>query len=295
MVAAFCSYLGGSGWDNVEAPALDSSGAAVVTGITGSSDSPLNNAFQGTFPGENDVFLTKFTPNGQGPVFSTYFGGDRLEDIKGLVIANNSIFTGGMTMSSNLPVLQSLIKKNTSRILKSWNEINKTFKVDSEIRDDYKKFLENYLLSKKKILIITLTVIAFFTAIVVVFYFYIKGSISYKEIRRISSPDTIVDAVLVEVDGGATTSKGYHLYLVPKGSNNFQKDSEDFIADHVIDFDIRWRESNFLEIKYKQARIFHFSNFWHSDKIKNWSYVVELRLVPLTDSFSLSKSDRWIQ
>lgn len=112
------------------------------------------------------------------------------------------------------------------------------------------------------------------------------------EIKRITSPDSLVDAVLLETNAGATTSLGYNLYIVPRGKKS-QIGYEQFIADHIIDLEINWKEIQFLEIKYKQARIFKFTNFWHSEKVRNWSYVVELRLVPLIDTFSLSERDRW--
>ncbi len=111
--------------------------------------------------------------------------------------------------------------------------------------------------------------------------------------KRISSPDSVVDAILIERLGDATTSNSYHLYIVPIGKN-YQTGYEKFIADHVRDLDIFWKENNFLVIQYKEARIFKFTNFWHSDSVNEWSYVVELRLKPLTDSFSLSEHDRWL-
>lgn len=107
MVVAFCSYLGGSGWDTIEAVTLDASGSAVVTGLTGSSDFPIMGGVQGTLAGESDVYIAKFTADGKGLVFSTYFGGSSTDDAKALVIANGSIYIGGYTMSSDFPVLNA--------------------------------------------------------------------------------------------------------------------------------------------------------------------------------------------
>ncbi len=120
------------------------------------------------------------------------------------------------------------------------------------------------------------------------------SKVSYEEIDRLTSPDSTVDAVLVRTNSGATTSFGYKLYIVPvKGKP--KEDYELFIADHVKDLRMKWREVKFLEISYKEARIFKFSNFWHSKDVKDFAYVVELRLVPLSDSFALSPRDRWVQ
>ena len=40
--------------------AVDSAGSAYVTGLTGSTDFPTANAFQGTNGGDVDAFVTKF-------------------------------------------------------------------------------------------------------------------------------------------------------------------------------------------------------------------------------------------
>ncbi|MCZ4305003.1 hypothetical protein O4G98_09665 [Zoogloeaceae bacterium G21618-S1] len=41
---------------------------------------------------------------------------------------------------------------------------------------------------------------------------------SKDEVTRLSAPDGKVDAVLIETNGGATTSFGYEVYLVPLGA-----------------------------------------------------------------------------
>ena len=146
-------------------------------------------------------------------------------------------------------------------------------------------------------LIISIILILILSSFVYMFFFFDmfpSKECSVTEVKRLSSPGSIVDAVLIETNSGATSSFVYKLYIVPK-NKKIQSGYELFIADHVNELDINWKELKFLEIMYKQARIFKYSNFWQSDKVQDWNYVVELRLVPLTDSFSLSKSDRWIQ
>lgn len=97
------------------------------------------------------------------------------------------------------------------------------------------------------------------------------------EISRIESPDGKVEAILVQNNGGATTSESYHLYLVPKGSK-FKNKQELFIADHVQNLKIKWLKEKQLQISYDEARIFHFSNFWQSKKVENLKYIVGLQL-----------------
>ena len=121
----------------------------------------------------------------------------------------------------------------------------------------------------------------------------IAGDSEFTELERIPSPDNMVEAVLVSSDAGATTSIGYHLFVVPTGQN-IESGYENLIADHVSEFKIFWCKNRLLEIHYKNARIFKFSNFWQTKNLENWSYVVELKLVPQEQDFSLTEQDRWL-
>lgn len=55
----YSTYLGGSGAEGAQGIAIDSSGAAYVTGVTASADFPMLNAFQKTFGGSSDIFVAK--------------------------------------------------------------------------------------------------------------------------------------------------------------------------------------------------------------------------------------------
>ncbi len=124
--------------------------------------------------------------------------------------------------------------------------------------------------------------------------FFGGGLCSYEEISRVKSPDSFVDAVLVQSNCGATTPYGYLLCIVPTGGK-YKKDEYLLNADHVDGLEIHWRQPKLLEIRYREARIFHFSNFWHTREVQDFAYVVELRLVPSSPTFSLSERDRWIK
>lgn len=117
------------------------------------------------------------------------------------------------------------------------------------------------------------------------FFVCCGGSVEREEIVRKKSPDSIVDAVLVRTDAGATTSYGYMLYIVPSGKKP-KVGNELLKADSLVNFTLNWTRPRFLEIRYEKGRIFCFTNFWHSKEIQNFEYIVELRLVPLTESFS---------
>jgi hypothetical protein len=60
----YVSYLGGSGGDSGTAIAVDSTGAAIVTGTTMSTDFGVVNPFQPNNFGQTDVFISKVSPDG---------------------------------------------------------------------------------------------------------------------------------------------------------------------------------------------------------------------------------------
>jgi uncharacterized protein (TIGR03437 family) len=84
----YSTYLGGNGYDNAYAIAVDSSGNAYVTGQTDSADFPVTNGAYQTIcdPDPNtykatcyssnvSAFVTKLNPSGTGLVYSTFLGG----------------------------------------------------------------------------------------------------------------------------------------------------------------------------------------------------------------------------
>lgn len=73
---AYSTYLGGSQFDQAGAIAVDATGAAYVTGQTGSTDFNTVNPYEGkTEDGALDVFVSKLTPAGNALAYSTYVGG----------------------------------------------------------------------------------------------------------------------------------------------------------------------------------------------------------------------------
>lgn len=102
-------------------------------------------------------------------------------------------------------------------------------------------------------------------------------TVSRTEVTRIKSPDSIADAVLIKVNAGATTSYAYEVYIIPTGGQPTQG-NEIFKADKINGLEIQWIQSKYLEIKYDDGRIFHFSNFWHSKDVDNFRYIVDIEL-----------------
>jgi hypothetical protein len=104
-----------------------------------------------------------------------------------------------------------------------------------------------------------------------------------EELWRVTSPDSRVDAVLVKAGGPATVGFSYKLFVVPKGAHPGNT-GELLLADHVSNLTAVWPKPGRLEIRYEEARIFSFSNFWQAKKLDNFKYIVELRLVPTGQS-----------
>jgi len=108
----YSTYLGGSLDDRGSAIAVDSSGAAYVTGNTNSTNYPILAAAQATNGGAPDAFVTKLSVNGAALAYSTYLGGAGSESVElGRSIAvdsANSAYVTGTTSSTNFPVSAAL-------------------------------------------------------------------------------------------------------------------------------------------------------------------------------------------
>jgi hypothetical protein len=72
----YSTYLGGSGGDLANGIAVDpTTGDALVTGQTNSTNFPTANPFQPTIQGFPDAFVARLRADGSALVFSTYLGG----------------------------------------------------------------------------------------------------------------------------------------------------------------------------------------------------------------------------
>jgi hypothetical protein len=108
----YATYLGGWHADYAGRIAVDSDGRAHVTGVTWSMNFPVVSAHQATIGGGySDVFVAALNQSGNGFVYSTYLGGNAMEndstqsmgpDIA--VTPAGDAYVTGMTMSPNFPV-----------------------------------------------------------------------------------------------------------------------------------------------------------------------------------------------
>ena len=97
------TFFGGALWDEALGITVASDNSCYITGFAGSSDFPLLNAFNSTYGGYGDAFITKFSSEGF-LLWSTYLGGsngDRGYDIA--VTSDGSCYVTGETSSSNFP------------------------------------------------------------------------------------------------------------------------------------------------------------------------------------------------
>jgi hypothetical protein len=114
-VLSYSTYLGGSRDDYGLGIAADpSTGDALVTGFTESTNFPTANALQPNSGGNQDAFVARLSADGSALVFSTYLGGSGYDF--GFAIALDPIggdvlVTGG-TFSRNFPTAHALQPNN---------------------------------------------------------------------------------------------------------------------------------------------------------------------------------------
>jgi hypothetical protein len=76
---------------------------------------------------------------------------------------------------------------------------------------------------------------------------------------------------------GATTGYSHHIYIVPTGQS-YEENEPVLTADKVASMRTEWEDPTTLKISYEYARIFHFTNFWHSKDVDNFEHIVQVRL-----------------
>src|SRR4026208_453972 len=104
-VLTYSTYLGGSGFDQGYAIAIDSLGNAYVTGATAAIDFPTTpGAFQPSSRG-GDAFVTKINPSGTALVYATYLNGASGNGIA--VDSNGNAYITGEAETTNFPTTPS--------------------------------------------------------------------------------------------------------------------------------------------------------------------------------------------
>ena len=100
----YSTYIGGITLEEGYDIAVDSTGAAFVTGWTFSPDFPVVGAYQGTLQGGYDAFITKLSPAGNSLIYSTYLGGSSSEYSSAIAIdPAGAAYVAGYTVSTDFP------------------------------------------------------------------------------------------------------------------------------------------------------------------------------------------------
>jgi hypothetical protein len=100
----YSTYLGGSGGDQAWGVAVDSAGSAYIAGYTTSTNFPTASPIQAANAGFQDAFVAKINAAGTALVYSTYLGGSRDEQARGIAIDElGNAYITGFTSSTNFP------------------------------------------------------------------------------------------------------------------------------------------------------------------------------------------------
>jgi uncharacterized protein (TIGR03437 family) len=98
----YSTYFGGGGSDAGYSVAIDASGAAYITGQTGSTNLPVQSPLQANNRGEEDAFVAKINAAGSAVVYATYLGGTKSDAGYGIAVdANGAAYVTGITASTD--------------------------------------------------------------------------------------------------------------------------------------------------------------------------------------------------
>jgi hypothetical protein len=113
-VLAFSTFLGGTGFNQASAVAVDSKGSAYVAGFTQSTDFPviagsLQTALKGA--ASFDAFVAKFSADGTKLVYSTFLGGSGDDEATGIAVDSaGDAYVTGSTSSTDFPVTAGAVQ-----------------------------------------------------------------------------------------------------------------------------------------------------------------------------------------
>ncbi len=111
---ASSSFLGGSGEDEIDGVAVDSSGNVFVVGTTSSVDLPVTpGSVQRTISGsQSHVFVAKLNASGTAILYLTYLGGSGLDHGNAIAVdTGGDAYVVGTTLSRDFPVTAAAVQR----------------------------------------------------------------------------------------------------------------------------------------------------------------------------------------
>jgi hypothetical protein len=113
----YSTLLGGTNGDIGQGIAVDGRGRAYVTGDTSSADFPTTpGAFDRTFNGFQDAFVTKLNAKGSALAYSTFLGGTDFDQSLGIAVREGRAYVTGQTESANFPTTRRAFDRTLDSI-----------------------------------------------------------------------------------------------------------------------------------------------------------------------------------
>lgn len=137
----YATYIGGNGTEMQKDLKVDSEGNVYIVGFTNSPNLPItNNAFQKNLTGIQNAFLVVLSPDGTNLVYSTYFGGSKVDRGWAIAIDDNGIaYVQGISNSQDLPVSDNAYQKTKDGINWSAGDPN-----DIDYQNSFDLFLSKF-------------------------------------------------------------------------------------------------------------------------------------------------------
>lgn len=106
----YSSYIGGELGENLNGVAIDAAGNLFLVGSAYSDQYPVTaGAFQPRNNGFQNGFVTKVAPTGDRLVYSTFIGGELVDELKAIAIDSaGNAYVGGATSSNNYPIRNAI-------------------------------------------------------------------------------------------------------------------------------------------------------------------------------------------
>jgi len=109
----YCTYLGTTSDEYGRCAIMNANSEAVVMGVCSSDDFPVvEGCFQREWNGDFDLFVTKMNTEGSGLIFSTYIGGNSIDDGMGMIKIGEDVAITGYTCSDNFPTTRGAYMRN---------------------------------------------------------------------------------------------------------------------------------------------------------------------------------------